>query len=110
MRAAAFALPSWAEGAPLAALEAGSLGVPLVLSSQSSEREYFGGFGYYCDPWSIGSIADAVERALKESDAEPRRQRATFVQSSFNYRKVASSLQEVYRAAWGKSLYDSKAS
>ena len=40
--ASIFALPSFSEGAPLAALEAGASGVSMVLSNRSSEREYFG--------------------------------------------------------------------
>ncbi len=48
-----FALPSWTEGAPLAALEAAAAGVKLVLSDRSSEREYFGSMATYCDPSDI---------------------------------------------------------
>lgn len=55
-----FVLPSWAEGAPLAALEAAAAGVSMVLSDRSSEREYFGDQATYCDPADPVSIREAV--------------------------------------------------
>lgn len=58
-----FALPSWAEGAPLAALEAAAAGVPLVVSDRSGELEYFGKHARYCDPGSPSSIRHAVLEA-----------------------------------------------
>ena len=58
-----FVLPSWAEGAPLAALEAAAAGVPLVLSSSSGEYEYFGDHARYCDPGDVDSIRSAVRAA-----------------------------------------------
>ena len=48
--AAAHALPSWAEGAALANLEAAAAGCPIVVSDRSSEFEYFGDLATYCDP------------------------------------------------------------
>ncbi|MDE1146824.1 MAG: glycosyltransferase [Azospirillaceae bacterium] len=100
--AAVLALPSWAEGAPLSALDAGAFGVPLVLSSQSSEREYFGDYAHYCDPWSVESIYDALRLALGGDTPERRRQRAAFVQDRFNYGRVADQLIDVYTHAVSK--------
>ena len=51
--AEAVVLPSWAEGAPLAAIEAASVGQNLILSDQSSEKEYFGDFATYVHPCDI---------------------------------------------------------
>ncbi len=58
--ASCFALPSFAEGAPLAALEAAASGVPLLVSDRSGEREYFGDLAEYCDPASVTSIANGL--------------------------------------------------
>jgi SAM-dependent methyltransferase len=65
-------LPSWAEGAALANLEAASAGCPIVVSDRSSEFEYFGDLATYCDPADPASIRTAVEGALdaRERDAE----------------------------------------
>ena len=65
-------LPSWAEGAALANLEAASAGCPIVVSDRSSEFEYFGELARYCDPADPASIRSAVEDAIgaRETDAE----------------------------------------
>ncbi|MFM9859736.1 glycosyltransferase [Pseudoxanthobacter sp. M-2] len=69
-----FALPSWAEGAPLAALEAAAAGRKMVLSDRSGEREYFGDKAWYCDPSNIESIAECIteawERKWRRADSE----------------------------------------
>lgn len=63
--AAVFALPSWAEGAALAALEAAACGTMMVLGDRPSEREYFGDLAEYCAPGDLGSIREAVLEALQ---------------------------------------------
>lgn len=70
--AAVHVLPSWAEGAALANLEAASAGCPIVVSDRSSEFEYFGDLARYCDPADPASIRQAVEdsMAARERDAE----------------------------------------
>lgn len=55
-----FCLPSWAEGAPLAALEAAAAGCRMVLSNRSSEVEYFGAQARYTDPLDPDSMREAV--------------------------------------------------
>lgn len=67
-----FALPSWSEGASLAALEAAASGANMVLSDRSSETEYFGDLAEYCDPGDLASIRGAVEAALAHPDPAGR--------------------------------------
>lgn len=55
-----FCLPSWAEGAPLAALEADKFGLPLVLSNASGEAEYFGDNAYYVAPSDYKALCDIL--------------------------------------------------
>ena len=64
-------LPSWSEGAPLAALEAGAAGAALVLSDRSSEPEYFGPFARYTNPADPRSIREAILEAY-ETRTPPR--------------------------------------
>ncbi|WP_335949702.1 glycosyltransferase [Salipiger bermudensis] len=69
-----FALPSWSEGASLAALEAAAAGVPMVLSDRSSEREYFGDLARYCDPGDPDSLHRALRDTLDDPEAGARAQ------------------------------------
>jgi SAM-dependent methyltransferase len=66
-------LPSWAEGAALANLEAAAAGCPIVVSDRSSEFEYFGDLARYCDPADPASIRTAVEAALADRRDDPER-------------------------------------
>ena len=71
--AAVHVLPSWAEGAALANLEAAAAGCPIVVSDRSSEFEYFGDLAAYCDPADPASIRAAVEGALDARERDPER-------------------------------------
>ena len=64
-------LPSFAEGAALANLEAAAAGCPIVVSDRSSEFEYFGDLARYCDPADPESIRAAVESVLDAREREP---------------------------------------
>ncbi|MCB1480560.1 MAG: glycosyltransferase [Rhodobiaceae bacterium] len=63
-----FCLPSWSEGAPLAALEAGAAGCNMVLSSFSGEKEYFGDLAQYADPSNLAALR---EKVLSAHDSPP---------------------------------------
>lgn len=97
--AAAFVQPSWAEGAPVAALEAAAVGVPLVLSRRSAEREYFGGLAEYCDPGSVESIATAVGRAIDSDSPGLRMLRRQLVRDKYTWPAVAEQTLLAYRRA-----------
>lgn len=92
-----FALPSWAEGAPLAALEAAAAGANLVLSDRSSEREYFGDRARYCDPASMESIRDAIASAWdKPRSKDERREQQAHVAEAFSWERYAEATRDVY--------------
>ncbi len=59
-----FILPSWCEGAPLAALEAHASGADLILSTFSGEEEYFGDSATYIAPYDYTQLAEAVQKLL----------------------------------------------
>jgi glycosyltransferase involved in cell wall biosynthesis len=67
------AYPSLWEGFGLVAGEALAAGCPVVCSNIPALREVAGDDAEYCDPGSIGSIADALRRALDGPRPEPRR-------------------------------------
>src|SRR5690606_25344208 len=91
-------LPSWAEGAPIAALEAAASGTKLVLSDRSSEREYFGDFADYVDPSDLVSLREKTLKAFNSPEEEGRRnQQIEYVRSHFDYDVVAEQTAKFYK-------------
>ncbi|GLS78912.1 glycosyltransferase family 4 protein [Oharaeibacter diazotrophicus] len=92
-------LPSWAEGAPLAALEAGAAGARLLLSDRSSEREYFGDHARYCDPSDPDSIRDELVAMWDLSGREGRHDAALaeHVRTTFSWERHVDSTLDLYR-------------
>ena len=96
--ASAFCLPSWAEGAPLAALEACAAGVPMVLSDRSSEQEYFGDLAQYVNPADADGLRAALTTAVaQKGDSDLRQKRIDLAKSDYNWDKHARETADVYR-------------
>lgn len=94
--AGCLALPSWFETPGLVALEAGMSGVPLVVTTRGSAREYFAEHARYVSPSDAEGIRKAVEAALKSPRSEPL---ARHVQGRYQWRKAAQLSVETYRNA-----------
>ena len=90
-----FCLPSWSEGASLAALEAAAAGVPLALSDTSSEREYFGDHAQYCAPWDPDDIRRAVLKA-SQRPAEDTRALQDLVAQRYSWARYAELTAKAY--------------
>jgi glycosyltransferase involved in cell wall biosynthesis len=104
----AFVFPSWVEGAPLVAIEAGLVGTPLILSAMSSEREYFGEFAHYVHPADIDAIACTVSDCLRNPESSGRRaQRAAFCRERYAFGRHAQATLSAYRAALSSLRRDS---
>ncbi|WP_447941478.1 glycosyltransferase [Brevundimonas mediterranea] len=104
-----FALPSWCEGGPLAALEAASAGCAMVLSDRSGEREYFGDMASYCDPSDIDSIREAILRAWDEPRSDgTRRELIDHMRAHHSWARYASETAEAYEAAVQGQDFDDK--
>lgn len=98
-----FVLPSWCEGGPLAALEAASCGVRMVLSDRSGEYEYFGDRALYCDPSDMESIRECVTQALSDDwDEVNRSELVQHVRDNYSYRRYISDTASAYEAAYTK--------
>jgi glycosyltransferase involved in cell wall biosynthesis len=92
-----FCLPSWSEGAPLAALEASAAGCNMVLSDRSSEREYFADRARYCDPGSPEQLATIIQEAYeKPFTAEQKYDLSQWVASQFSWEKHVAETAAVY--------------
>ncbi len=95
-----FALPSWSEGASLAALEAAAAGVPMVLSDRSSELEYFGDLARYCDPGDPQSLRTALRETLDDPDTPARAEELQArVAATLDWQSHARATAEAYASA-----------
>ncbi|MBP0446992.1 glycosyltransferase [Roseomonas sp. SSH11] len=93
-------LPSWAEGAPLAALEAAASGANLVVSDESGESEYFGASARYCDPGDPASIRNAILEAYETSrDAAEVEAQKAFIAETYSWDRHREKTEAVYGEA-----------
>lgn len=97
--AAALVLPSWVEGAPIAALEAASFGTRVVLSDRGAVREYFGTHAQYCEPGDIASIRNAITAAWNDAQQRGSRDETLrrHVVENFTWERVAAETEAAYR-------------
>ena len=87
-------LPSLAETQPLTVLEAAAAGANLVVADLPDLRASFGEYAWYCDPYSVQSIRDAVLAAYRA----PRGSRYTVCPPWLvSWREVAERLRAVYQ-------------
>ncbi|HWL94814.1 MAG TPA: glycosyltransferase, partial [Phycisphaerae bacterium] len=90
-QALAIVQPSYIETPGLTAMEAASMGVPIVVADVAPVREYFGDVAHYCDPASPDSIAAACRAAA----AAARPDGAEFARM-YAWQRVLKPLEEVY--------------
>jgi glycosyltransferase involved in cell wall biosynthesis len=96
------ALPSYYETPGLASLEAGALGLNIVVGNSGAESEYFGPHAEYCEPTEVASIRSALEKALSR-DA-PNKELSKHVKEHFTWERAAMQTLEAYRRILGQSL------
>jgi glycosyltransferase involved in cell wall biosynthesis len=93
-------LPSFDEGFGLPALEAMTIGVPVVVSSRGALPEVVGTAGLFIDPDDVAGIASVMQRILTEPGLALRCSEAGVMQSRrFNWEASAARLLEAYGAA-----------
>lgn len=98
-------LPSYAEAAALANLEAAISGCAMVVSNRCSEFEYFGDAPYYCSPNDPASIREAVHLAMESRrDKDRWEELSRNVEAKFTWRKTAELTMKAYeRVLSGRS-------
>lgn len=94
----ALAFPSLKEGFGLVTLEAMASGVPVVVSRIPPFTEYLGDADVaWCDPFSPGSIADALLYALREPTRSRLVERGRQVAASHGWDRAATAHIALYR-------------
>lgn len=98
-----FCFPSLFEGFGLPVLEAMGQGTPVVTSKGTSTEELAAGTGVLVDPHDVDSIAEGMNRVLKDPEladelAHAGRQRA----AEYTWANTAELLMDVYREAASK--------
>jgi glycosyltransferase involved in cell wall biosynthesis len=99
-RSSAFVFPSLYEGFGLPALEAMAHGIPVACSDVDALRDVCGDAALLFDPLSVDSIANAIDKVLKDSDLRQRLSKAGIARAAqFSWEKSAQLTLEVYRKA-----------
>ncbi len=101
--ASVFVFPSLYEGFGLPPLEAMASGTPVVTSNVSSLPEVVGDAALLVDPYDTGELADAIARALGDSDLRAdlvARGRARARQ--FSWERAVSRVRAVYGEVGGR--------
>lgn len=93
--AAVFAYPSLYEGFGLPLLEAMGCGAPVITSAVSSMPEVGGDCACYCDPYSVESIAQALETVLFDEQRHRLMSAAGIERASrFSWAKTAAIIRK----------------
>jgi len=99
-RASMVVVPSFDEGFGMTALEAMTVGVPVVASNRGALPEVVSDAGLLVDPAANGSLADAMARLLRDRALAARLIEAGLRRSSlFTWRASARELRRAYAAA-----------
>jgi glycosyltransferase involved in cell wall biosynthesis len=95
--ASILAMPSFCDGFCLPALEAMLVGLPVMLSGIPVYREVGGDAALYFDPEDLSSIAQAITRAVTESELRARLTADGYEQAAkFSWEKVATETLDAF--------------
>ena len=70
------------------------MGCNLVITEKGDTREYFENFAFYCDPYSVDSIREAIIKAYQTPVNQALRER---IMNNFTWDKAAEKTLEGYR-------------
>lgn len=96
--ASLFVMPSLYEGFGLPVLEAMSCGCPVITTKRGSLGEISGEAAYFCDPYDINDMANALgELYFNTGTAKKFSRRGVEQAKNFSWRKTAEETLEFYR-------------
>jgi alpha-1,3-rhamnosyl/mannosyltransferase len=98
--ARAVVMPSLDEGFGFPALEAMSVGVPVIAADRGALPEVLGDAGWLVDPTDIEALAAAIDRAATDDAAAERARTAGLARAaSFTWERAAVTLHRAYADA-----------
>jgi glycosyltransferase involved in cell wall biosynthesis len=98
-----FLFPSFYEASPLPPVEAMACGCPVVASDIPSLKERCGDAALYCDPYSVDSIEQTVERLVDNKNLQDKLRTLGFGRAAdFTWEKCAHSVLEVIAGGQGR--------
>ena len=92
-RAKVHVLASWFETTGLSSLEAACMMCNIVITEKGDTRDYFGQFGFYCQPESIQSIRSAIDMAARQPYPEKLKQN---ILKHFTWEQAGIKTAEAY--------------
>ncbi len=92
--AKALIYPSIYEGFGLPILEAFAMNCPVVTSNTGSLKELANSYAYLCDPESVNSIADAIDKIIK--NPQKYTEKAYKKSKEFSWQKTAKETLRIY--------------
>jgi len=99
--ASVLVLPLLEEGFGVPALEAVTLGVPVVASNRGALPEVLGSAGILVDPEDANALASAIARVLDEPSLRRQMEEAGLARASqFSWGQSAERLYDAYQAAY----------
>jgi glycosyltransferase involved in cell wall biosynthesis len=96
IRAGLFVLPSWHEGLPIAALEAGSIGTPMLLSDISANRDLGLPEQHYFKLGALDELTAAISKPFRNFAVD-----AKAIRTKFDWGNVAEQTVTVYEELLG---------
>ena len=103
--ARALVLPSLEEGFGMPALEAMSLGIPVVATNRGALPELVGDAGLLVDPTQPASMMDALERVLRDDTlADTLAQRGLARASGYSWRHTGAAVRRAFTEAVRRAM------
>ena len=103
-------LPSLDEGFGLPALEAMTVGVPVVVADRGALPEIVEDAGLLVDPTEAAAVANAIERMITDEDLARRCVDRGFARAAaYSWRASADQLRQAYAKAFEHANRDRRA-
>lgn len=95
--ASIFCLPSTLETPGLAALEAGAVGTPLIVTRHGSTKEYFHELADYCEPNDVAGLRDLIINRFQNNETQRCEALRTHIKNNLTWPNVIKDLKSLYQ-------------